>query len=80
MFTNLGKCIIAGITAALLLIAGAFYLGRLAGIHHAIHDAEIWTVDVYNPLDPGASEWNGYDQRIMIELDGNVYEHGMIQC
>ena len=80
MLTNLGKGIIAGITAALLLIIGAFYVGRLAGIRHAIRDAEIWTVDCYNPLDPGASEWNGYDQRIMIELDGETYEHGMIQC
>lgn len=49
------------------------------GVAHAIEDSEIYTVDFYNPQDPEASEWNGYDQQIFIELDGEVYEHGMYQ-
>lgn len=64
------------IIAAMLIAAAAYQ----AGIRHAIEDSEIWTVDVYNPNNPEESAWNGYDQRIMIELDGNIYEHGMTQC
>ena len=68
------------IIAILAIIAGAFLLGRSEGIRHAIEDSEIWTVDCYNPDDPESSAWNGYDQLIYIELDGQQYEHGMIQC
>lgn len=54
--------------------------GFEAGMMHAIEDSEIYTVDRYDPENPKASEWNGFDQQIFIELDGQVYEHGMYQC
>ena len=68
------------IIAVIVLVAAAYIGGRAAGIRHAIEDAEIWTVDIYNPDSPEASAWNGYDQEIMIELDGQIYSHGMTQC
>lgn len=68
------------IIAALIIAAAAYHAGRREGIRHAIEDSEIWTVDVYNPAAPEESAWNGYDQRIIIELDGHTYEHGMTQC
>lgn len=49
------------------------------GVTHAIEDSEIYTVDYYDPENPEGSEWNGYDQQIFIELDGQTYEHGMYQ-
>ena len=64
----------------LAAIAAAYTVGRENGIWHAIEDSVIWTVDRYDPDDPEASAWGGYDQLIFIELDGDVYEHGMIQC
>lgn len=67
------------IAIALILVVAAFTAGRYSGIKHAINDSVIWTVDRYDPDDPEASEWNGYDQLIYIDLDGNTYEHGMFQ-
>lgn len=49
------------------------------GILHAIESMEIWTGDRYDPENPDASAWNGYDQQIFINLDGQIYEHGMYQ-
>ena len=72
------KRTIIAVTAA-LLFAAAFMAGRRAGVKHALEDSCIWTVDVYDPDDPGESAWNGYDQRIFIELDGELCEHGMFQ-
>lgn len=71
------KFIIAlvSLSAAAALYAGAFS----AGVRHAIEDSCIWTVDVYNPADPESSAWEGYDQLIYIELDGELWEHGMYQ-
>lgn len=68
------------IIAALLIAAAIYAAGRQAGIRHAIEDSCIWTTDVYNPDNPSESAWGEYDQRIVIELDGNTYEHGMLQC
>ena len=68
------------ILAIILLVAIAFAAGRIVGIRHAIEDSEIWTVDVYNPESPDDTAWNGYDQLVYINLDGNTYEHGMTQC
>lgn len=65
--------------AVAALIVAAWTVGRAAGIRHAIEDSEIWTVDRYDPENPAASAWNGFDQLIYIELDGQLYEHGMIQ-
>lgn len=71
---------LAVIIAALVVAAMAYIAGHREGIRHAIEDSAIWTVDVYNPENPEESAWCEYDQRIFIELDGNIYEHGMIQC
>lgn len=68
------------IAAVLALAAAAFLGGRAEGIRHAIEDAEIWTVERYNPEAPEESAWNEYDQEILIELDGQIYSHGMTQC
>ena len=68
------------IIAVIILAAAAFAAGRASGIRHAIEDSCIWTVDRYDPENPEESAWNGYDQLIYIEIDGNLYEHGMIQC
>jgi len=73
-------CIIAALLAAAAIAAGAWSAGRAAGIRHAIEDSKIWTVDVYNPDDPESSAWGEYDQIIYIDLDGDIYEHGMYQC
>lgn len=67
------------IIAALILILTAYILGHQEGKRHAIEDSIIWTVDVYNPDDPEASAWNGFDQLIYIELDDQLFEHGMYQ-
>lgn len=72
------KLLIIALAAA---VAVAAYMGgRAAGIRHAIEDSEIWTVDIYRPEAPEESAWNGYDQEIFIELDGQIYSHGMTQC
>lgn len=68
------------ILLAVAALAAAFLVGRAAGIRHAIEDSEIWTVDIYRPGAPEESAWNGYDQEIFIELDGQIYSHGMTQC
>lgn len=70
---------ILAIAATLILCACLYCAGRAAGIRHAIEDAQIWTVDRYDPDAPEESAWNGYDQRIFIDLDGQTYEHGMYQ-
>lgn len=59
--------------------AVAYHLGHNAGKMYAITQSCIWTVDCYDPYDPDDSAWNGYDQLIYIELDGDVWEHGMYQ-
>ena len=65
---------------AVIVLVAAYIGGRAAGIRHAIEEAEIWTVDIYNPDAPEESAWNEYDQEILIELDGQIYSHGMTQC
>lgn len=68
------------VTVALFaLLACAFCAGRMEGVRHAIEDSEIFTVTRYNPDDPEDSAWNGYDQCVYINLDGEVYAHGMYQ-
>ncbi len=63
----------------ILIAATAFIAGRFSGIRHAVEDSEIWTVERYDPEHPEESAWDGYDQKIFINLDGQLYEHGMIQ-
>ena len=66
----------------LLLIASvfaAYTAGHSDGMRHAIEDSEIYAVECYNPADPAASEWNGYDLRVFIDIDGETYEHGVYQ-
>ena len=64
-----------------LAIAASFVCGCVCGIHHAVNDSVIYTVDVYDPeivyVDPKTG--NEYDQQIFIELDGHTYIHGMYQ-
>ena len=63
------------ILAALFIALSSYRLG----IRHAIEDSVIWTVDCYDPENPDESAWNGYDQLIYIELDNDLYTHGMYQ-
>jgi len=65
--------------ALFALLACAFCAGRREGVRHAIEDSEIFTVTCYNPDAPEDSAWNGYDQCIYIDLDGQIYAHGMYQ-
>ena len=67
------------IIAAIILLSTAYLLGHQEGKRHAIEDSIIWTVNCYDPDNPEASAWNGYDQLIYIELDDNLYQHGMYQ-
>ena len=67
------------IALILVMIFGSFIAGKASGVKHAIEDSCIWTVDRYDPDNPEESAWNGYDQLIFIELDGNIFEHGMYQ-
>lgn len=69
------------IAAALAIIAAAsFAAGRTAGIRHAVEDSIIWTVELYDPENPDENARpDGTDQTIYIELDGELYEHGMYQ-
>lgn len=69
------------ITMALIIALAAtmFYAGRKEGIRHAIEDSEIYATERYDPDRPDASEWNGYDLKIFIDLDGRTYEHGAYQ-
>lgn len=72
--------LLAIILAAVLFAAVSFAAGRQVGIRHAITDACIWTVECYDPDDPYANvREDGLDQTIFIELDGDIYEHGMYQ-
>jgi len=69
--------IVAAILAALAIVA---YSSYRAGIRHAIEDSCIWTVECYDPMNPEENARpDGTDQTIWIELDGDLYEHGMYQ-
>ena len=57
-----------------------FNKGYYYGIQHVINDSVIYTTERYNPDDPEASEWNGFNQRILIVVDDITYEVGMHQC
>lgn len=66
--------------AALLAAAALFQAGRHEGIRHAIEDSIIFTVECYDPENPYEnSREDGTDQTIYIDLDGDLYEHGMYQ-
>lgn len=68
------------IVAALLIASGIYTAGRREGIRHALDDSCIWTVERYNPENPDeTARPDGTDQTIYIELDGDLYEHGMYQ-
>lgn len=62
-----------------LVIIALMLISFVAGELHVICDAVIYTIDCYDPQDPTVSEWNGYDQQVFIEIDGQVFEHGMYQ-
>ena len=66
--------------AALLIAVASFLAGHAAGARHAIEDSVIWTVERYDPERPyDNARDDGTDQTIFIELDGQLYEHGMYQ-
>lgn len=66
--------------AIIALIAAALWFSYNAGVQHAISDSIIWTVECYDPQNPYENvRPDGTDQTIYIELDGNIYEHGMYQ-
>lgn len=75
------------VTAALITdIASNIHLANLdtaaayqQGREGAIRDMLIYTVDMYTPTAPREFCVDGvcYDQIVYIELDGNVYTHGM---
>ena len=68
------------IAAALLIAAAMDQAGRRGGVRHAIEDSCIWTVECYDPENPYENARDdGTDQTIFIELDGDLYEHGMYQ-
>ena len=74
------KKLIAISAAMILIAAAAFAAGRAAGIRHAIEDSIIWTVECYDPDNPDENARpDGTDQTIFIDLDGDLYEHGMFQ-
>jgi len=74
------KKLLAIVAALALVAAASFAAGRAAGIRHAIEDAEIFTVECYDPDSPDENARpDGTDQTIYIELDGEIYEHGMYQ-
>ena len=61
-------------------LAAAWMLGHHAGVLHALTDSIIWTVECYDPNDPDQNlRGDGCDQTIYIELDGELWEHGMYQ-
>ena len=65
---------IAGILVLVFILFAAFMCGRMSGIQHAIRDSRIWAVECYDPDDAEIGE---FDQTIYIELDGEVYVHGL---
>lgn len=71
----------AAILAALAVAAHVSYrAGITEGVRHAIEDAEIWTVECYDPEDPCRNlRPDGMGQTIYITLDDVIYEHGMYQ-
>lgn len=64
---------------ALALLYAIFSFGFRVGCVHAIKEAEYWTVEVFDPADPAASFWQGYDLQIFVDLDGETYERGLMQ-
>lgn len=74
------KKLLAIVAALAIIAAASFAAGRAAGIRHAIEDSIIWTVELYDPDNPDENARpDGTDQTIYIELDGDLYEHGMFQ-
>ena len=71
------KKIITAALAAILILA-AYAAGHREGKRHVIEDSIIWTVEVYDP-DNDAHPLDDFDQIIYIDIDGELYEHGMIQ-
>ena len=68
------------VIAILIVAAGIFMAGRQEGIRHAVEDSIIWTVECYDPDNPEANaREDGTDQTIFIELDRQLYAHGMYQ-
>ena len=67
-------CLVAVAVALMLL-----FIGYRIGVHRAIFESHIWTVDVFDPYATPADRWNGYDLRIFVNLDGQQYMTGLVQ-
>ena len=66
--------------AMILSLAFMYQMGRKEGIRHAMEDSTIWTVELYDPDNPDENTRpDGTDQTIYIDLDGEIWEHGMYQ-
>lgn len=65
---------------ALLAILTAYTAGHREGVRHAVEDSTVWAVECYDPDNPDETRRDdGTDLTIYIDLDGETYEHGMIQ-
>jgi len=56
------------------LIIAAFLAGKSQGKIHAISDSVFYIVDFDEWQDPNG---NDFDTRLLIELDGDLYEQGL---
>ena len=74
------KTIVSAVVAAIItaLLFGFYQAGYREGKRHVIEDSIIWTVEVYDPGND-AYPLEDYDQIICIDIDGDLYEHGMVQ-
>lgn len=60
---------------------GEYDAGFDDGIEYTIENMQLWTVERYDPEHPeDTARPDGYDLTIYIELDGEIYEHGITQC
>lgn len=58
----------------LAVMTAVWFLGRYAGIMHTVNNATFFIVDYEAP------EHSPYDLTLFIEIDDQVYEHGMYIC
>ena len=83
--------IVAIVTALIMILASCLIIDTIYrreydagfndGIQYAIENMELWTVECYDPENPSETlRPDGYDMTVYVELDGQIYEHGITQC
>ena len=89
---TLKLCALVGLLAALIMLPASSFIIDLInqgeydagfddGIEYTIENMQLWTVERYDPEHPeDTARPDGYDLTIYIELDGEIYEHGITQC